>query len=105
MMMGYDLGAYGADGEYGSMTEAAVTEFQRGFGPVYGLTVDGVYGPKTHEALVKLLTPEQPADPADPPVDPEKPEDDPAYVLMIEGDADTLRAIQQEHGGRLLREE
>ena len=111
MVMGYDLGACGADGEYGRMTEEAVSEFQRGFGPVFGLKVDGVYGPATHAALVKLMTPEEPVDPEKPEDDPEKPEDDPAdepdkpHWLMIEGDEDTLRAIQQEHGGRLLREE
>jgi hypothetical protein len=36
-----------ADGKFGQQTEKAVKDFQR----VYGLTVDGVVGPKTWEAL------------------------------------------------------
>lgn len=49
--MGYDLGAWGADGDYGDMTEMAVIQFQRDF----GLTMDGEYGPDTHAALTQAL--------------------------------------------------
>lgn len=42
--MGYDLGKYGADGDFGSKTYAAVRAFQK----KYGLTVDGVFGPKSY---------------------------------------------------------
>lgn len=38
-----------ADGKFGSKTEAAVKNFQK----LYGLTVDGVVGPKTWDALEK----------------------------------------------------
>ena len=49
--LGYDLGAWGADGDYGDMTEMAVIQFQRDF----GLTMDGEYGPDTHAALTQAL--------------------------------------------------
>ena len=47
MALGYDLGVYGANGNFGDDTEKAVKAFQRD----KGLEVDGSYGPKTHEAL------------------------------------------------------
>ena len=46
---GYDLGRWGADGNFGSATEEAVKRFQRD----NGLTADGIIGPKTWEALEK----------------------------------------------------
>lgn len=47
--LGYSLGSYGIDGDYGRATEAAVKEFQRD----HGLTVDGICGPMTWDALEK----------------------------------------------------
>ena len=44
---GYDLGKWGADGDFGSQTEKAVKEFQKD----HGLVSDGVVGTKTWEAL------------------------------------------------------
>lgn len=44
---GYDIGSSGIDGQYGSGTQAAVKRFQQ----AEGLTVDGIVGPKTREAL------------------------------------------------------
>lgn len=44
---GYNIGASGIDGQYGSGTQAAVKQFQRD----HGLTVDGIVGEKTREAL------------------------------------------------------
>ena len=44
---GYDLGKYGVDGDFGSATQAAVKQFQRD----WGLTVDGIIGPKTWAML------------------------------------------------------
>lgn len=51
IMLGYDLGSYGADGDFGSKTMAAVKAFQKDS----GLTVDGVVGEKTWEALEKPM--------------------------------------------------
>lgn len=44
---GYDLTPYGADGDFGKRTEAAVKQFQRD----HGLEADGIVGPKTYAAL------------------------------------------------------
>lgn len=44
---GYSCGKWGADGDWGSDTDQAVLAFQRD----HGLSVDGVYGPKTKAAL------------------------------------------------------
>ena len=49
--LGYDLGRWGADGDFGDATEAAVRAFQRN----QGLSVDGIAGPKTIAALEKAL--------------------------------------------------
>ena len=47
--LGYDLGSYGIDGDFGKATEAAVKEFQGD----HKLTKDGVIGPMTWEELMK----------------------------------------------------
>jgi hypothetical protein len=47
--LGYNLGSYGIDGDYGRQTEAAVKEFQRD----HGLNQDGIAGPMTIETLEK----------------------------------------------------
>lgn len=44
---GYDLGKWGADGDFGSQTEKAVLEFQQD----HNLTVDGIVGPATWSKL------------------------------------------------------
>lgn len=60
-----------ADGKFGSKTEQAVKDFQR----LYGLTVDGVVGPKTWDALEKA-TGHEDSQPSEPPETPEEPQDD-----------------------------
>jgi DNA invertase Pin-like site-specific DNA recombinase/peptidoglycan hydrolase-like protein with peptidoglycan-binding domain len=48
---GYSLGRPGVDGRFGPLTAAAVRHLQSD----YGLSVDGIVGPKTHR-LLRLLT-------------------------------------------------
>lgn len=53
--MGYDCGSYGSnkdgvDGDFGRTTEAAVKDFQADA----GVEIDGVYGPKSHAALMAM---------------------------------------------------
>ena len=66
LKLGYSLPKYGADGDFGSETEAAVRAFQK----AEGLEVDGKYGEKSHAALMDALSaddeaPEPPAQPED----------------------------------------
>lgn len=49
--LGYDLGKWGADGDFGDATEMAVEAFQKD----HGCEVDGQYGSKSHAAMVKAL--------------------------------------------------
>ena len=49
--LGYDLSNYGADGQYGAETEAAVRRLQAAL----NVSVDGMYGENTHAALMSLL--------------------------------------------------
>lgn len=52
--LGYDLGKWGADGDFGSATENAVKAFQKD----KGLAVDGIVGPSTWEALGNATVPD-----------------------------------------------
>ena len=51
IQLGYDLGKWGADGEFGDTTELAVKAFQKD----KGLDADGQYGKKTHAALIAAV--------------------------------------------------
>lgn len=51
LKLDYDLGKYGADGDFGDCTELAVEKFQKD----NKLTVDGEYGPKSHAAMMEAL--------------------------------------------------
>ena len=51
--LGYDIGSYGVDGDFGISTDAAVRAFQSD----YGLEVDGQVGPATIAKIVELLKP------------------------------------------------
>lgn len=53
---GYDLGTWGADGDFGSTTETRVREFQT----ASGLTSDGIIGPATWRALRATSAPPEP---------------------------------------------
>lgn len=62
--LGYDLGKWGADGDFGDATEEAVRAFQTS----YSLEVDGEYGPKSHAKLMEILS-EIPDDEPEPSAD------------------------------------
>lgn len=49
--LGYDLGSCGIDSDYGKMTQAAVSSFQKD----HGLTADGICGKNTWTALLKAV--------------------------------------------------
>lgn len=49
MALGYDLGKYGADGDFGAKTDEAVRAFQK----AKGLGVDGIVGTNTWNKLLK----------------------------------------------------
>lgn len=76
LQLGYDLPRYGADGDFGSETEAAVKAFQKD----EGLEVDGKYGEKSHAALMDAVADddedgsEQEGGAANTPVEPEEPD-------------------------------
>lgn len=53
--LGYDLGKWGADGDFGDCTEAAVKEFQK----ASGLKVTGVFTKDDLPTLEKMLTAEE----------------------------------------------
>ena len=55
LSLGYKLPKYGADGDFGSETEAAVKQFQKD----WGLTQDGVVGPETMKLLESAPTKEK----------------------------------------------
>ena len=52
---GYKLPRYGADGDYGNETVAAVKAFQKD----WGLKVDGIAGPETQKMLQSTETKEK----------------------------------------------
>ena len=51
LKLDYDLGKYGADGDFGDCTEIAVEKFQKD----HKLASDGEYGPKSHAAMLDAL--------------------------------------------------
>ena len=55
IQLGYNLGKWGADGDYGDATELAVMRFQQDA----GIEADGDYGPVTHAALMKAIEDEK----------------------------------------------
>lgn len=51
LTLGYDLGSYGADGDFGKATEKAVKKFQKD----HGLQQDGIVGPQTQAEIDESL--------------------------------------------------
>ncbi len=97
--LSYDLGKYGiakdgVDGDFGSKTQAAVKQLQT----VAGLDQTGIFDVPTYKALIDAQNP-QPVD--EPDTDTPDNGSTPSYVLVIEGDEETLRAIYADHGGTL----
>ena len=87
--LGYNLGSYGIDGDFGRATEAAVKEFQRD----HGLNADGVVGPLTYEALEKAAADIQPVK--------EK-----KYTVCIHGlDKTQANALKNNYPGATVTEE
>ncbi|MEG0935606.1 MAG: peptidoglycan-binding protein [Clostridia bacterium] len=68
---GYDLGKWGADGEFGSCTKAAVAKFQQD----HMLPATGVYDADTHAALVDFAESESEDGDVETP-DPDTPDED-----------------------------
>ncbi len=65
IQMGYNLGSYGADGIYGTVTAGMVRDFQKS----YGLVVDGAVGPKTYSKLLEVVASISKPKPFQPPSD------------------------------------
>ncbi len=49
--LGYSLGEWGADGHWGFASQSALRAFQSD----HGLTVDGLWGPRTQAAIIRAL--------------------------------------------------
>ncbi len=82
---GYDLGKWGADGDYGAQTEKAVKQYQKD----NGLNPDGICGPKTWAKLEE-----------DPQVK------DPTYKVTIRGlDLAQAKALCNNYPGSEMSEE
>lgn len=83
LSLGYALPRYGADGNFGAETEAAVRAFQADA----GLEVDGKYGEKSHAAMMEATADggkdSRPAQPEPP--DAEKPPVSGTVVIVSEG--------------------
>jgi hypothetical protein len=84
IQLGYSCGTWGADGDFGDTTELALEEFQKD----HGLSVDGVYGAKTHAALMKALD------------DADKPIKDARKVKIINGNCN-IRTAPNTSGKKL----
>lgn len=59
IQLGFSCGSRGSDGDFGDATEQAVEKFQK----ACKLAVDGIYGPKSHAALMDALADDEVNDP------------------------------------------
>lgn len=98
MKLGFELPRYGADGDFGTETRNAVKALQG----VAQVEVTGVFDTATLKAMNEMLNPTAP-DPSEEtqPSAPEPPEDKLSNILIIEGNEENLKAIQQQYGGTL----
>lgn len=105
---GYDVGAAGADGAFGSGTLSAVRAFQHD----NGLTPDGKVGQKTWAKIKALVTDDEPVEdkPEEAPEKTKKPttnpEQDAWETLTLEEKVENLhkRLMRQEGGGQIVNE-
>lgn len=81
--LGYDLGKWGADGDFGDATEIVLMKFQRD----HGCDDDGEYGPITHKAMTTALAAQKPAE-------------SPKTVTIVGGDC-WIRSAPNTSGNRL----
>ena len=95
LMLGYSLPKYGADGDFGSETLAALKAFQA----ANGMTVDGICGPATWTKLDALLNADAPAPTPEP--EPEKV----TFTVTIHGlDAATATYLLECYPGAVATE-
>ena len=86
--LGYDLGSWGADGDFGKATEAAVKAFQSD----HRLTADGVAGPATFAVLEKAVGSVK-----------EKPAEEISYSVTIFGlDLTQAKALVNNYPGSVM---
>ena len=91
MQLGYDLPKYGADGKFGSETEAAVLDFQKD----QEILQDGKYGSETHAALMDAVADDDEGNKDEPETDPIPETPRPAgmtVVIVSEGGKVNIRA-------------
>lgn len=105
LTLGYGLPRYGADGDFGSETQAAVKQFQRD----HNLEATGIYDNVTAEALNEAFNalsegPQASDETADPSrEDAQEAEDNAEYLLILRGNKERLRLVQLAYGGILAR--
>lgn len=93
LQLGYSLPKYGADGDFGSETKAAVKQFQKD----HKIQADGIVGAETFAALALALQ-QQTANPAPDPA----PAPD-LYTVTIQGlDEATAKALMEKYPGAEL---
>lgn len=105
---GYDVGAVGADGAFGSGTLSAVRAFQHD----HGLTPDGKVGQKTWAKIKALVVDDEPVEgkPEEAPEDTQEPTTDPEQdawaTLTLAEKVENLhkRLMRQEGGGQIVNE-
>lgn len=105
LTLGYGLPRYGADGDFGAETQAAVKQFQRD----HNLEATGIYDNVTAEALNEAFNalsegPQASDETADTGrEDAQEAEDNAEYLLILRGNKERLRLVQLAYGGTLAR--